>query len=732
MSDSICIRCGEFVLNDLSVNSIDNNHADEFQASSSTRFNVPLYQRLYSWERSQVRQLLDDLSAAYGRNPNQDYYVGNLVLAPVEGHLYDLIDGQQRVTTLWLILLVLAKRADVSEDSRNLFRTLLFVFHDDKQKPRLEFQIRDAENNYLKTLLEFKELDGQPQPLDRSDQSVNKRLIDSIRVAEEFFSDYALQSKGTDNSVQKLGCYILKHARLVATVLPREMDLNSYFEVMNNRGVQLEKHEILKALILHPLDQNKEELTALARIWDACSQMDVYLEEAFGRKNDADKKVGDILQRSRLAINDNGAIKQAFAENLFDELVNKLGQTDSQGDYIELCNLEPRSDRRIAKSKGQEQEEGERYRSILRFPVFLCHVLSLYVVDDGKGKQKRFFGEKSSFQDTQLLVTYADLRESLTTPEKVRKFICHLFACRLLFDHYVIKYRNIDGRSRHDIWRLKSESSSEDKTIWSRASDPELRQLGMLQAMLSVSMQDQFWLPPFLAHLLYASDDALAFKNLLQWLERLEVQLAQLFLQNQDRDKFADYMVANPKDEEPTPWGISDDSITKDTLCKVLNQGTATPRYWFFRLDYLLWKKRESCDALKEMLSKDQWAFQFRQNRSVEHIFPQHPANVADYWGKVDLDKFGNLALISVESNSAFNCQLPKDKRLDFLKRRNMIESLKLALIYGDKNAQDGNWTWGTEQAESHAKFCIDLLWESLDSSTDVKTHEPTPVFASR
>ena len=78
------------------------------------QFCVPLYQRLYSWEQLQVTQLLKDLHEAQKLNSSKDYYIGNIVLSKNKDNGFDLIDGQQRMTTLWLVALVLSNLAITS------------------------------------------------------------------------------------------------------------------------------------------------------------------------------------------------------------------------------------------------------------------------------------------------------------------------------------------------------------------------------------------------------------------------------------------------------------------------------------------------------------------------------------------------------------------------------------------------------------------------------------------
>ena len=72
-------------------------------------FNVPVYQRMYVWEEEQVKTLIDDLCGAYNNNESH-YYLGGIIIAKMtgqEGAKYNLIDGQQRFTTLLFLRRVL-------------------------------------------------------------------------------------------------------------------------------------------------------------------------------------------------------------------------------------------------------------------------------------------------------------------------------------------------------------------------------------------------------------------------------------------------------------------------------------------------------------------------------------------------------------------------------------------------------------------------------------------------
>ena len=71
-------------------------------------FRIPVYQRPYAWEREQVEELLDDLQAAMDRNEDEPYFLGSIVLIKRDGQPEsDVVDGQQRLTTLTMLLCVL-------------------------------------------------------------------------------------------------------------------------------------------------------------------------------------------------------------------------------------------------------------------------------------------------------------------------------------------------------------------------------------------------------------------------------------------------------------------------------------------------------------------------------------------------------------------------------------------------------------------------------------------------
>src|ERR1700743_691754 len=74
--------------------------------STSYQFNIPRYQRLFVWQREQVSTLLQDIGHACDHGKDL-FYLGGVLVVKTKGQTYDLIDGQQRFTTLWLLCHIL-------------------------------------------------------------------------------------------------------------------------------------------------------------------------------------------------------------------------------------------------------------------------------------------------------------------------------------------------------------------------------------------------------------------------------------------------------------------------------------------------------------------------------------------------------------------------------------------------------------------------------------------------
>ena len=116
---------------------------------------VPDYQREYVWDQPQVEQLLSDLTDAFLADRKKDYFMGTIVTYKTGNH-FELIDGQQRVTTFFILLCALRKLYNENNDPSAVVDNLIYspVMNDDGDTvPSYHLQLQYEEaSNYLELI----------------------------------------------------------------------------------------------------------------------------------------------------------------------------------------------------------------------------------------------------------------------------------------------------------------------------------------------------------------------------------------------------------------------------------------------------------------------------------------------------------------------------------------------------------------------------------------------------
>lgn len=171
-------------------------------------------------------------------------------------------------------------------------------------------------------------------------------------------------------------------------------------------------------------------------------------------------------------------------------------------------------------------------------------------------------------------------------------------------------------------------------------------------------------------------------------------------------------------------------ALIKDkNLEDLLDNGTGTPHYFFYKLDYLLWKKLSEEITNSEFKIWDDIenqeniydGFYITKTGSVEHIQPQSEATNSfedlDENGNRKIDNFGNLALITSSRNSSLGNKsvgIKKAAIKDWIKGEQSIQSLKMLLALHDVDDQN---TWDFEKAKNHGDEMKELLFKDLENN---------------
>lgn len=216
---------------------------------------VPDYQREYVWEAEKhVIQLLNDMYDAYSANKDKEYFIGTTVVFNNNGQL-ELIDGQQRTTTLFLMLCAfrnIYKKHNLSTSvmDKAIFDSNLDDNGEEIQKYRLELQYADS-TNILESIA-----NNLTNIQTTSNSSV--RLVEAYNCIEQFVND---NINNDENELKALFMYFFRKLKYIQILTPDINDALKIFETINDRGAGLNPMDLLKNLVFrHAGRQNFDRL----------------------------------------------------------------------------------------------------------------------------------------------------------------------------------------------------------------------------------------------------------------------------------------------------------------------------------------------------------------------------------------------------------------------------------------------------------------------------------------
>ena len=431
------------------------------------RFRVPIYQRAYAWGKVEIETLVRDVVSVLDRS---NYYIGSLVLHEVrdvesDQPLFDVIDGQQRLTTLFLTLThpVLRPTLRGLADPFQISERLLSFEERKRSNLDLASLARpDTQTVALETLHD----DGI-----KVGAEVVANLLGNENRLHRLLVDQGIPRNPNDSSglAQRILEYLLDHVQIVLTELPPDTDLNHYFEVMNTRGEQLEKHEIVKAHLLGVIGDDTAGRALFSTIWEACSDFTRHIQARF-----------QPSARTGIFDKDWSGFLPTDAESLA-KILQPARHGPPANNY-DLDTLLATTDYPTRTSSRAAPDDGDagRYGAIIDFPNFLLHVLRLHAGSD----------EAVSLDDKKLVVQF---ERTITTPAGALTFTYRMLRAKFLFDNFVIKPLDESGGNDSN-WMLHrmhhvSPYSRQAKLSPRMAFGEQTHQVLMLQAMYQVTHQ---------------------------------------------------------------------------------------------------------------------------------------------------------------------------------------------------------------------------------------------------
>ncbi len=244
---------------------IENQKLNVEEAFTNFVYNVPDYQREYVWGEKEVNKLLEDIYEEYTKEKSSEYFIGNIV-----GHKNDreieVIDGQQRLTTIFICLCAFKKLLEQDKQYVDTIQKWLFSTKMNENGQIIEsynliLQYDDT-SELLKQILQEKELKDTLR-------NSAKRIYEAYQFALDYFKRN-LENNEKSELIKFLG-YFSKKVSFIQIETPSISDALKIFETINERGVGLNPMDLLKNLVFRQLD--RKDFNRLKQDWEKITSL---------------------------------------------------------------------------------------------------------------------------------------------------------------------------------------------------------------------------------------------------------------------------------------------------------------------------------------------------------------------------------------------------------------------------------------------------------------------------
>lgn len=215
-------------------------------------YEIPNYQRPYSWTEDNVSELISDVADAFESNLTE-YFVGSIITIEKAKKVYDIVDGQQRLTTLTLIFAALRNLISHETARSEIQKKILPInaLTDAPEQPRLKVRQKEHLFFYEHILL------GKPVEKDQILGEIESKFMVNLKTIENYFKEQ------DEIYLKKYANYLLQNVYVVFVNTDSFESAYRLFNVLNARGLSLSNGDLLKnqlfGLATSELEQNKIE-----------------------------------------------------------------------------------------------------------------------------------------------------------------------------------------------------------------------------------------------------------------------------------------------------------------------------------------------------------------------------------------------------------------------------------------------------------------------------------------
>ncbi|RKV05165.1 DUF262 and DUF1524 domain-containing protein [Helicobacter pylori] len=412
--------------------------------SQEKQFVIPIYQRVYSWEKEQCKQLWDDIIKTGGNDQIEGHFIGSIVF--VHDGIYTtnhnellIIDGQQRLTTITLLFIALRDHLNDEDEflekfSRQKIRNRYLINSNEKGDKKFKLILSEPDRDTLLSLIDKNK---------RKPSEPSVKIVENFKLFEEWISENTDKLETIFKGLDKL--------MIVWIALKKEKDdPQLIFESMNSKGIELTQTDLIRNYIIMETEVEKQE--------DFYNQYWRAMEENFKQSE-----------------------KQSKREDLFNKFVRhyltiKIGKTPNEKKVYEAF-------------KDYQQKEGIEIEDLLKdlqkYCGYFCQIAFKKEADKDLNKALSFLVDlEMDVIYPLLLELYSDYSDGVLSNQDftpiialIESYICRRAVCGLGTNSLNKVFPFVTKKINKDQYResIKAHFLSLEKTTGKFPKDSEFR-----------------------------------------------------------------------------------------------------------------------------------------------------------------------------------------------------------------------------------------------------------------
>ncbi|EJC45830.1 hypothetical protein HPHPM4_0715 [Helicobacter pylori Hp M4] len=245
-----------------------------FEKYQNNQFVIPIYQRVYSWEKEQCKQLWDDIIKIGGNDKMNGHFIGS-ILYVLDGNTHSspllIIDGQQRLTTITLLCIALRNRSSdevkiLPKFSRKEIESYLINSNKDGDK-KFRLILSESDKDTLLSLIDKNK---------RKPSEPSVKIVENFKLFEKWISENTDKLETIFKGLEKL--------MIVYIALDKgKDDPQLIFESMNSKGIELAQTDLIRNYIIMETETKEKQKDFYNQYWRAMEEDFKQNETLFNR-----------------------------------------------------------------------------------------------------------------------------------------------------------------------------------------------------------------------------------------------------------------------------------------------------------------------------------------------------------------------------------------------------------------------------------------------------------------